>query len=584
VSDAEGRRPPEGDGPTGEVPVVASVPFGAEPIGVEPGAVGFDEAGGASGGSLRRAVGSMAMGTAVSRGTGVVRVLVLAYVLGISPLADAYNLANTIPNMLYDVVLGGVLGATFIPVFIERLATRSEREAWRSISAVVTLATIVLIAATAVFLAAAPWVVDAFTAFNHSGVHDPTKLALQRQVSTAFLRWFTPQILLYGLLAIGGALLNVRRRFGAPMWVPIANNVVCIGVLVVFASVAPSPTLRSVAASPGQIALLGAGTTAGVAVQLLLLGPSLWRAKLGRLRWRFDLRDSAVRAVVRLGSWTFGIVVLNQVALYVVIALAFSSGGSGPVSAYTYAYAFMQMPYAIVAVSVLSGITPDLAHHHAVGEDAAFVRRFGTGLRATLALIVPSSIVLFMLATPLIALLLGHGASSARQSAQTASALAKLALGLPGFTVFQYAIRALQARREAATAFALYVGQNILNVVLAILLVRPLGLGGVVLSVSIAYSAMAVASLVLLRSRMGRLGPPRCYRPLARIVVASVVMGAVVLVVANLSGATSLVGLVLRVGGALLLGGLAYLATAALLARRSGRRPNARVAPSRRRP
>ena len=93
---------------------------------------------------LRRAIGSMAAGTTLSRATGVLRVLVLAYVLGISPLADAFNLANTIPNMLYDIVLGGVLGATFIPVLIERLATRPEREAWRSISAVMTVAVVVL--------------------------------------------------------------------------------------------------------------------------------------------------------------------------------------------------------------------------------------------------------------------------------------------------------------------------------------------------------------------------------------------------------------------------------------------------------
>jgi len=568
--------PPDGELPDGPLPdpipdaetdpVPAPAP--TQGTGASPDA--------SAGGGIRRAVGSMALGTALSRGTGVIRVLVLAYVLGISPLADAYNLANTIPNMLYDVVLGGVLGATFIPVFVERLANRTEREAWKSISAVVTLAVIILLVATAAFFVAAPWLIDAFTAFNHSGNTNPATVALQRQVSTDLLRWFTPQVLFYGLLAIGGALLNVRRRFGAPMWVPIANNVVCIGVLIIFAMVAPSPTLHSVSLSPGQIALLGAGTTAGVLIQLLLLGPSLLKAKLGRVRWRFDLRDEAVRAVARLGSWTFGIVVLNQIALYVVIALAFSSGGSGPVSAYTYAYAFMQMPYAIVAVSVMSGITPDLSHFHAVGEESAFLRRFGTGLRATLALIIPASLVLFMLAKPLIALLLGHGASDAAQTTQTASALAKLSLGLPGFTVFQYTIRALQARREAATAFWLYVGENLANVAFAIVLVRPLGLGGVALSVSIAYSVAAIAGLVLLRLRLGGLGPAGCYRPLLRITVASVVMSIVLLVISNLSSSTSVVALVARVLGALLLGGLAYLGVVALLARRGGRRRDPR--------
>jgi len=521
-------------------------------------------------GGLQRAVGSMAAGTALSRATGVLRVLVLAYVLGISPLADAYNLANTIPNMLYDVVLGGVLGATFIPVFIERLANRTEKEAWRSISAVVTLSVIVLAITTVVFLIAAPWLIDGFTMFNHTAeTHNAQHLATQRQVATTLLRWFVPQIFLYGLLSIGGTLLNIRRRFGAPMWVPIANNAVCIIVLLIFAGVAPSPTLHSVSMSPSQMAILGAGTTAGVAVQLLLLIPSLARARLGRVRWRFDLKDEAVRAIVHLGSWTFGFVVLNQIALYVVLSLAFSSGGSGPVSSYTYAYAFMQMPYAVVAVSVMSAVTPDLADHHTRDDVRAFVIRFGTGLRAVLAIIIPAAVGMFVLARPTVALLLGHGNSSALQTRQTGTALAELALGLVGFTVFQYVVRAYQSMRKARTAFWLYLAENTFNVVLAVILVRPLGLAGVALSVSIAYSLGAVIGLVLLHQTLGSIGPPRCFSPLRRVTVASAVMGVTVLIISNLSSAQSGPALLIRVLASVVLGSLAYLATATFLGRRA---------------
>ena len=515
---------------------------------------------------LMAAVGSMAAGTTISRATGVLRVLALVYVLGISPLADAYNLANTIPNMVYDVVLGGVLGATFIPVFIQRLTSTSEREAWKSISAVVTLAVVLLAATTAIFLALAPLLIDAFTSLEHvQHTGSAQHLATQRHVATVLLRWFVPQVFLYGLLSIGGALLNVRRRFGAPMWVPIANNVVCIGVLLTFATVAPSPSLHSVSMSPGQLALLGAGTTAGVLVQFLLLLPSLTKAKLGRLRWRWDLKDPAVRTVARLGSWTFGFVVINQAALFFVIALAFSVGGSGPVSSYTYAYAFWQMPYAIVAVSVMSAVTPDLATHHSTEDEIAFIARFGSGLRSVLAMMIPASVALFLLAKPAIALLLGHGNTQPRQTAETGMALAELSLGLVGFSVFQYVVRALQAMHRTKAAFWLYLGENVINVGAALLLVGPLGLAGIALSVSVGYSVAAVAGLLLLEHWLGHLGSPGCYRPLGRICASSAVMGLVIAVVSNLSGALAGPALVARVLGAAILGAGAYLGTAALV-------------------
>ncbi|HEV3211753.1 MAG TPA: lipid II flippase MurJ, partial [Acidimicrobiales bacterium] len=189
------------------------------------------------------AASTMAAGTLASRASGVARVLVLAWVLGFTPLADAYNLANTIPNMLYDVVLGGIATATFVPVFVERLHRDGERRAWRSISAVVTISTVVLVVASVATFALAPWIIDGFTALNHLGMtRSPQALAQQRDVATTLLRWFSPQILFYGLLSLSAALLNVRGRFGAPAWAPIVNNLVCIGVLCWFGAVDPVPS------------------------------------------------------------------------------------------------------------------------------------------------------------------------------------------------------------------------------------------------------------------------------------------------------------------------------------------------------
>jgi len=189
---------------------------------------------------------SMASGTAVSRATGLLRVLVLAWVLGFTQLSDAFNLANTVPNMLFDIVLGGILSATFIPVFIERLATDTERRAWRSISNVVSAAVLLLFAASLLSWVGAPWIIQGFTFLQHTTSHR-AQLALveQESVATQFLRWFVPQIFFYGIIGIATGLLNIRKKFGVAAWAPVANNVICIVVLIWFHLVDPTPTLRS---------------------------------------------------------------------------------------------------------------------------------------------------------------------------------------------------------------------------------------------------------------------------------------------------------------------------------------------------
>jgi putative peptidoglycan lipid II flippase len=400
------------------------------------------------------------------------RVLVLAWVLGFTPIADAFNLANTVPNMLFDLVLGRRLSATFIPVFVERLAIDGERRAWKSISSVVTGALMVLAAASALAWLAAPWIIDGFTALNHASSHQSlSTLALQRALATALLRWFVPQIFFYGVIGVATALLNIRNRFAPGSWVPVANNVVCIAVLVWFHLVDPTPTLRSLQGS-SHLLVLGLGTTLGVAVQFLCLVPSLARSDLWRLSFRFDRKDPALRAITRLGSWTLLVVVANQLSLYVVLAFAFGDPGRGNVSAYTYGWSIMQMPYAVVVVSVLGVLTPQLAGL-ATGQDfAGLGERLRFGLRQSLVIIIPCTLVLVVFAQPIVAILLHH--LNASQALAVGTVLAVLAAGLPGFTVFQLCVRGLQSMQRAREVFFLYALQNVLTIVLAIVHRAPL--------------------------------------------------------------------------------------------------------------
>jgi putative peptidoglycan lipid II flippase len=519
---------------------------------------------------LRTAAVYVAFGTGVSRVTGLLRFVALAWALGQTFLADSYNLANTTPNMLYDVVLGGVLSATFIPVFVDRLSNKSEPEAFESISAVVSVSVVVLLATTVAALIAAPYIIDALTSLDtHANAAQVHRVALERGVATTFLRWFVIQIAAYGLFALAAALLNTRRRFVAVAWAPIVNNIVCITILIWFGLWAGhGASLASVEQHRSQLVLLGLGTSLGVVLQGVALVPSLLRADLGRLRWRWNPRDDALRDVARLGAWTLGFVVANQVALFIVTVLAGSVSGPDPVSSYTYAYAFFQLPYGIIAVTVMSVVAPDLAEKWSTDQTEAFLHRMSGGLRAVLALVIPSAVGMLLLAKPAVALLLGIGHSTPAQTATTGAALAMFALGLPGFCAYLYFVRVLQAMQRTKVAFFLYLIENGLNIALALALVHPLGVRGLALSLSIAYTVAALLALAVFHQWFGRLAPAESWTPLWRVVIASVPMALVVLLVSNLSGSTSTAGLFARVVGAVVAGGITFTACVIWLGRR----------------
>ena len=506
----------------------------------------------------------MTVGTTLSRATGIARTFALAYALGSLALADSYNLANTLPNIMNDLVLGGIVSATYIPVFVERLSTRSEEEAWDAISAVTSVTFLLLATATAAFFALTPLIIAATTALNHSA-----HAAQTRRVATDLLFLFVPQLACYGFISLATALLNARRRFGAPMFAPIANNVVLITVLVVFGTTVRQRSVSGVAAHRGQLLLLGLGTTLGVAAQAGLMVPSLRRAGL-RLRWKPDFRHEAVSRILRLSGWTFGLVVANQLALLVVLGMS-EKVGPGAVSAYTYAYTFFQLPYGIVAVSIMAATAPELTRHWATGDFDAFSRRMAVGLRALLAVIIPAAAGLLVLARPLAALFLGHGASTVSNTVPTASSLAMLALGLPGFCLFLYAIRVLQSVQDLRSAFWLYALENGINIVLAVTLAGPLGVRGIALSISIAYTVASLAALARVRSRVHGLGSEWLRRPLTHVLFACVALVAAAVLGSNVTASQTGFGLLVRVAVGVVAGALAYVLTAGALARLANR-------------
>jgi putative peptidoglycan lipid II flippase len=519
-----------------------------------------------AGTGLRRATAVMAVGTTLSRATGVLRIFALTYALGTLSLADSYNLANTMPNIVHDIVLGGILSATFVPVFVQRLTTRADDEAWDAVSAVVSVTMIVIAAASLLFLLAVPFIIDATTSLNHGA-----QAVQSRVLAKDLLFLFVPQLTCYGFISVGTALLNARRKFGAPMFTPIANNVVLIAILLVFGTTVRHASLAGVAAHKNQILLLGLGTTAGVVAQAGLMVPSLRRAGL-KLRWRPDFRHEAVRTILRLSGWTFGLVVANQLALLVVLALS-EKVGPGAVSAYTYAYIFFQLPYGVVAVSIMSAMAPELTARWAQGDLVAFRRRMGTGLRAMLAIVIPAAAGELILARPLVALVAGHGA--AHSTTATAESLAMLALGLPGFCVFLYAVRVLQSVQDLRSAFWLYAFENGVNIVLAVALAGHFGVRGIALSISIAYTAAAVVALAYVRARFQGLAGDILGRPLGHVLLATAALVVGAVLGSNFSGSETTVVLLGRVALGSVAGGAAYVLAGGGLAELGRRRRRA---------
>ena len=269
---------------------------------------------------------SVALGTLLSRITGLLRVIVFGIVLGQNALADAYDGANNTPNSIYELLLGGVLSATLVPLFTahsRRTTTRPRPRSSRS-------SVIAMAALTAVAVVAAPFIFHIFS-LSPSATVDAEQY---RRVGTSLARIFLLQIFFYGLMALGSALLKARRRFFAPAWAPVLANIVIIAFLLVVPSAlnGRDPSLGLADTDAGFRLLLGLGATFGIAAMAVVLVPALVRAGV-RLPLPPGLAPPGGAQAPTLSGWTLGYVVANQVALIVVKNLA--RPGSGGQDAYT---------------------------------------------------------------------------------------------------------------------------------------------------------------------------------------------------------------------------------------------------------
>ncbi len=494
----------------------------------------------------------------MSRLTGLVRVGALAWAVGGGSLADAYNLANTTPNIVYELLLGGILAATIVPIFVRHAETHDDR----STSAVFTITLTVITAFTLVAMACTPLIARLFS-INTSGA----ERAAQVHVLTVLTLCFLPQMVFYGFTALSTALLNAHRRFVAAAYAPVLNNIVVVIVLAVFASRTShgrswtdASRLRD---EQGLLLLLGIGTTAGIVAMALALVPGLRRTRV-HLRPVFAWRDAGVRTMVRLSGWTLGYVGTNQVAQLFVLVLA-KTGDKGDVTAYVYAFTFYVLPYGLIAVSLMTTLTPELARRAAAGDRPGMRRDFNLGLRYLIVLMLPASVLFAVLAQPIVGVLTVGGRFSEHSAHVTGDTLQLFAVSLVPFSVYLYAMRGFYALHDTRTPFVLNCIENAINVCLALVLFPSLGVQGLALAWSIAYTVSAFAALAALRRRIGQVPDAGVRGAVARALLAALVLAIVAIALASAIGSASAGRAVVATVVAGAAGALAYLGVLVLM-------------------
>ena len=450
-----------------------------------------------------------------------------AYVIGQTALADAYKLSNETPNIIYDLLIGGVLSATLVPV-ITSLSTSGSEQDHRKINAVITTSMITVTALTLVAVLAAPLIFRLYS-LTVSDLVDPEVF---RSAGTALTRIFLIQILFYGLTGIMNAILHSRDRFLAAAWSPVAANLVVIVALLSLPGAGRTTwTIDQVPDDQRLWWTLGFGATGGIAAMAVIVTIAVVRSGY-HLRPVWAPSDPAVRRVMAMGGWTIGFVVANQVALVVVRNLA--EPGSALASAYFDAFIFFVLPHGLLAVSIATTLQPRLARDVALGDSGAFSERMSSGVRAIVAVTAPASALLVVLAEPIVRVLMERGRFDAADTTNTADALRGLSVGLVGFSVFLFALRGFYANHDTRTPFFLNVGENGLNIILALLLVGPFGVAGLGLSLGVAYLvAAAVAVIVLKRRWSSTLPVHEITSETARLVGAAGVMGLAMWLVTN---------------------------------------------------
>ncbi|MGI6218129.1 MAG: murein biosynthesis integral membrane protein MurJ [Coriobacteriales bacterium] len=476
--------------------------------------------------SVVRSTATMSMATLLSRITGFARTWACAFALGNTLLSSAYQIANNVPNMLYELVAGGILTTAFLPVYVSQLKNRGRDGAGSFASNLMSIGIVVLGVVALLATIFAPQVIATQTFM--SGEEDS-------ELAVYFFRFFAIQVVFYGVGAIISGLLNAHKSFLWPALGPVFNNLVVIVTMVSYVFIVQSnPDLAKI--------VLAVGTSLGVAVMMCVQIPALVKLKIP-LRFHINLHDPALKETLRLALPATIFVVVNLIVVSVRNAFSLGVADNGP-STLSYAWLWYQFPYGVLAVALSTAMLTEMSGAAAVKDWPTYRRNVRSGLSGTIFLILPLAALMFCLSDPLVALY--HAGQFTAQDVQEVSLILKYwCLSLPFYSGYMYLYRSFSAMQDLGLVTWIDAGGRIVQAILYSVLTMGIGdfagfgLAGIPISDFLFYFVAFFVLCFIMRKKVGAYGLSQVFSTGIRSLAASAVSAAAVWFLYDAFGSSS---------------------------------------------
>ncbi len=467
----------------------------------------------------------------LNKATGFVRIILVGDAFGAGPEADAFAAANQLPEVFFVLLAGGALTAAFIPVYSQYLTSERQRESAQLAHTILTLVLLVLGGVCILTALASPLVVRHLLA--------PDFPPEQQALTAHLMRIILLNTILFGISGVLSSRLNAHQHFALPALAPIALD---IGYFIGLFTLVPTLGIDG----------LAWGTVIGALLHISIQLPALARHRLG-YRPRLTLAHPGVQEIVRLMGPRVVMLGAIQAADLFIVRLG-SRLPEGSVSGYFYGFTLMQLPETLFGTALALVVFPTLAELYNAGDIESLKRTAMSVLRVVWLLTIPSAVGLVILGEPALALVLQRGAFDAEATTLVYGVLTFLSVRIVSEASLEIVARLFYARHNTFTPMLAYLGWAVVAIGGAYLFVRPLGVNGLALASTLAFTLLAIALFFLNRRELGDLGEGELLRALGRDVAAAAGMSGVMLWVKGLPLAAT-PGLLAAIAA----GGLAYI-------------------------